>query len=173
MNGTAYNKSVDAQWTRVDEEKRREEKKRTGGVENCLFGPLAAARHCKHPHHLFYSPTLFYRRQLPLSSGNCSPLSSSLLPNCVSPSPFFSSLDSVPFNSTPSGIDPQLEVITQAKKRHLAATHPRLSLHPVLLLCEKTSRYQTLLSLLKTYLSFSSRFVSFLAGLKLPRIVNM
>ena len=101
----------------MDEDKGREEKKRTDGVENCLFGPLAAARHCKHPHHLVYSPTLFYHLQLPLSHGNCSPLSSSLLPNCVSLSPPFSPpLNPYLLTQPPPGSTPSLRSSRRRKK---------------------------------------------------------
>ena len=154
----------------------REEKRRRGPTElkTAFLGlsPLhVTANILTTSSTLLHSSTIYNYLYL-TAIARLSPLLCSRIVSLSLP-PFFFSLESVPFNSTPSGIDPQLEVITQAKKRHLAATHPRLSLHPVLLLCEKTSRYQTLLSLLKTYLSFSSRFSSVLAGLKLPRIVNM
>lgn len=76
----------------------------------------------------------------------------------MSLSPPFSppSTPSVPFNFFPSGIDPQLEVITGKKKKKKDTLQPRILYSPpylVLLLGEKTSCYQTLLLFLKKYLS--------------------
>ena len=160
---------------RVEEKRRRRRRRRPAEMQTALLGhsPLHVTANI-FTSYTSISPTLFYNIHLHLSSHAQLLVSLSLFSApelCLFSPPSTSYL----LTSPPPGSTPSLRSSRRQKKRHLAATHPLLSPYLVLLLSGQAFRYKPLLSscALRTYLSFSLRFLSFLAGLELPRIVNM